>query len=90
MEKQKFVITHNEGKKEIHMHSPNCPRTKGQSVWLYSYIGSIYGDTWEEVVEQTSKGFDAIGEYVYVVPDKCMMNILPDAVKTKYFFKDNK
>lgn len=82
-----FIITHNEGKREIHVHSINCPRTKGESKWLYSYIGKVSGNTWDEVVKNSSKGFQAVGKYVYIAPDKCMSDAFPDAVKTKFEFK---
>lgn len=82
-----FIITHNEGRIEVHVHSATCPRTKGQAKWLYSYIGKVSGNTWDEVVKNSSKGFQAVGKYVYIAPDKCMSDAFPDAVKTKFEFK---
>ena len=83
-----FIMTHNEGIIEVHIHSPNCRKIKGDNVWHYSFIGKISGDTWEEVVKNSAYGCEAIGKYIYIVPDKCMINSFPDAVKTKYKFKE--
>ena len=81
-----FIITHNEGKMEVHVHSATCPRTKGQAKWLYSYSGKVEGNTWKEVVKASANGCEGLGKYVYIVPDKCMINSFPDAVKTKFEF----
>ena len=81
-----FIITHNEGRIEVHVHSATCPRTKGQAKWLYSFIGQVSGNTWEEVVKNSANEFQAVGRWVYIVPDKCMINSFPDAVKSKFKF----
>lgn len=83
-----FVITHNCGRKEVHVHSTTCRKIKGDNVWHYTYIDKISGNTWKEVVKNTAYGFEAVGKYVYIVPDKCMSDSFPDAVKTKYEFKE--
>ena len=81
-----FFITHNEGRIEVHVHSATCPRTKGQAKWLYSYMGKVEGNTWGEVVKASANGFEGVGRWVYIVPDKCMINSFPDAAKVKFNF----
>ncbi len=86
----KIIIGHNEGKKNVYLHSINCRRVKGVNKYRYSYCEAVDIDeklSWEENAKYIADGFEVL-HTIWLVPDKCLN--FPDAKKIKLKYENGK